>query len=244
LCSRGHRTAQEHFTQALELQGLLDLHGALECLTHAHEAEPGNAEVLTLASKMWTDHTYLPGMQRRDIMRCNERAIFLAKAAQAADSGYSLAHSAECISKGRLASFERNPKRMLELAKEAQEAAYRALECNAEDDIAHHLMGRWHVGMATLNVIVRQCIKYVFGTEFRPGTMEGALKSYRSAVAIRPDRVIHRIELARCLVAFGYKDEALRELKVSTTVIYPFIVNRTPLSISHLMLFTLNLHQN
>jgi hypothetical protein len=199
---------------AKNLQALLDMQGALTTLEHARLLEPNNAAVLALASKQWTDHTYLPGMLRADIVRCNEKAIELAKRSQLADESFSLAHAAECICKGRLATFERNPKRILTLAKEAQEAAYRAIKCNSDDDIAHHLIGRWHIGMAELNFVVKQFIKYVFGTQFRPGTLEGAREAYETAVRLRPDRLIHKVELARCLVAMQQTEEAMQLLLV------------------------------
>lgn len=81
-------------SRAQECQSNLDLKGALVILTRAHALEPHNAHVLTLAAKQWTDHTFLPGLKRKDMITCNERALALAKAAQQLDESYSLAHSA------------------------------------------------------------------------------------------------------------------------------------------------------
>lgn len=201
------------FEQARGHEERLDLRAAIAALESALVLEPANAPVLCLLSKQWTDHTFLEGLQPADVRAVNERAIHLARQAQASDPALSLAHCAECISKGRLATFEPNPRRKLQLAKEAQEAAYAALERDTADDIAHHLIGRWNVGMAGLNVFVRACIRYVFGTEFRPGTMEDALRCYEAAKALRPDRIIHRVELARCYEHFGQRDRALTELQ-------------------------------
>jgi tetratricopeptide (TPR) repeat protein len=103
---------------------------------------------------------------------------------------------------------------VLELAKEAQQAAFRAIECDRQDDIAHHLLGRFNYGMASLNIIVRQLIKVVFGSDFRSGTMDDALNYYQNAAALRPDRVIHRVELGRLFVNFGQYEDAIRELEV------------------------------
>ena len=44
----------------------------------------------------------------------------------------------------------------LKLAKEAQEAARTAVEMDAHNDLAHHLMGRWHFEMAQINFVLRQ----------------------------------------------------------------------------------------
>jgi hypothetical protein len=42
------------------------------------------------------------------------------------------------------------------LAKEAQEAARAAVELDPSNDLAHHLMGRWHFEMAQINFVLRQ----------------------------------------------------------------------------------------
>lgn len=121
---------------------------------------------------------------------------------------------AECIAKGRLATLHRNPVHVLELAKEAQGAAVRALKCDSEDDIAHHLMGRFNFGMASLNTVVRHLVSMVFGADFRSGTLLDALSCYQQSVLLRPDRVIHRVELGRVLVALGRLEDATSQLQV------------------------------
>lgn len=207
-------TAAALLQHALECQAALDLHGALLSLERARQLEPANAPVLALASKVWTDHTYLDDVSRGDIKRVNEKAIALARRAQAADGRYAPAHCAECVCKGRLAEFEERVKVKLALAKEAQDAAYRALERDQNDDFAHHLIGRWNKGMADLNFLVKQVIKHVFGTEFRPGTNEGARAAYEEAVRLRPDRLVHKVELARVLADMGQKQAAAALIQV------------------------------
>ena len=64
-----------------------------------------------------------------------------------ADPSCSLAHVACCVSKGRLTFFVDN-RRKVELAREARQAAYRALACDEDSDLAHHVLGRWHSEMA------------------------------------------------------------------------------------------------
>ena len=207
---------------ALECQEHLDLHGALVALERARRLDPDAAtlaQILALASKQWTDHTYLLTMSKDDIKRCNAKAVALARRAQAADPTFSLAHAAECISKGRLAEHDGGPKAKLKLGKEAQEAAYRALACDSDDDIAHHLIGRWNKMMADLPFVIKQCIKHVFGTELRPGTVANARAAYETAQRLRPDRPIHKIELARCHAAVGEKDAAIALIQVRASCV-------------------------
>lgn len=100
-------------------------------------------------------------------------------------------HMAACICRGRLALFSDN-KTKVRLAKEAQEAARTALQLEPGNDLAHHLMGRWHFEMAQINFVVRQLIRFVYGAALAPGTFEDALSEFRTAVQLNPTGLIHR----------------------------------------------------
>lgn len=78
------------------------------------------------------------------------------------------------------------------LAKEAQQCAYTAIECDPGSDVAHHLMGRWHYEMAQINVVLRTLVRIMYGTALAPGTRQDALASYRRAAQLAPGRLIHK----------------------------------------------------
>jgi hypothetical protein len=78
------------------------------------------------------------------------------------------------------------------LAKEAQEAARTAVQLDPSNDLAHHLMGRWHYEMAQINFVLRQLIRIVYGAALAPGTFEDALAEFQAAVALNPRKLIHR----------------------------------------------------
>jgi len=121
---------------------------------------------------------------------------------------------ASCVSRGRLALVSDN-KTKVRLAKEAQEAARTALRLDPHDDLAHHLMGRWHYEMAQLNFVVRQLIKLVYGAALAPGTFAEAADSFRAAAELNPGKLIHRVELGRTYLKLGRRAEAVRELEAS-----------------------------
>lgn len=98
---------------------------------------------------------------------------------------------ASCVSRGRLALFSDN-KTKVRLAKEAQEAARTALALEPGNDLAHHLMGRWHYEMAQINFVVRQLIRIVYGAALAPGRFEDALSEFEAAVGLNPGKLIHR----------------------------------------------------
>ena len=84
------------------------------------------------------------------------------------DGSIALPHIAACTSMGRLALLSDN-KTKVRLAHDAREEAVIALALEPGNDLAHHLMGRWHYEMANLNVVVRTLVRVMYGTSLAPG---------------------------------------------------------------------------
>lgn len=85
------------------------------------------------------------------------------------DGSAALPHIAACTSMGRLALLSDN-KTKVRLAHDAREEAVTALALEPSNDLAHHLMGRWHFEMANLNVVVRTLVRVMYGTALASGT--------------------------------------------------------------------------
>jgi hypothetical protein len=92
-------------------------------------------------------------------------------------------------------SVEESAHAQVRLAKEAREQAVIALEKEPEDDLAQHLMGRWHSEMANINGVVRALIRLMYGTDLATGTHADALCHYRRAAELNPARLVHRCAL-------------------------------------------------
>jgi tetratricopeptide (TPR) repeat protein len=69
--------------------------------------------------------------------------------------------------------------------------------------------------MAQINFVVRQLVRLVYGASLAPGTFPDALAEFEAAAALAPGRLIHRVELGRCLMRVGRKAEALEQLEAS-----------------------------
>jgi hypothetical protein len=66
--------------------------------------------------------------------------------------------------------------------------------------------------------IVRTLVRVMYGGALNPGTLQEAESLFRRAIAIRPKRLIHRVELGKLLVDRGRKDEARVELELAMTL--------------------------
>jgi len=191
----------------------LDVRAAVQCFEEASKLVPDNHEYLCMAAKQWTDLTF-----HHDVKTDKERRLVNNKAIEYSNKALELApdcahcYVASCVSKGRLALFSDN-KNKVRLAKEAQDAAAKALSMDPSLDLAHHLMGRWHYEMARVNSLVRTLVRIMYGTDLPPGTKEGALKCFEKAIKIAPNRLIHKVEAGRVLLDLGERERGVAFLE-------------------------------
>eukprot|EP00208_Stichococcus_sp_RCC1054_P007498 CAMPEP_0206135816 /NCGR_PEP_ID=MMETSP1473-20131121/1081_1 /ASSEMBLY_ACC=CAM_ASM_001109 /TAXON_ID=1461547 /ORGANISM="Stichococcus sp, Strain RCC1054" /LENGTH=413 /DNA_ID=CAMNT_0053527929 /DNA_START=227 /DNA_END=1469 /DNA_ORIENTATION=+ len=197
--------------RGLDRQRALDIQGAIAAFQEAHQHRPDNAYFLACLSKQWSDITFIPTTPRAEAKSCAEKGLALAEQAVEMAPDYALGHIAAGVGRGRLTFFVDN-RTKVELAAAARRDALAALEADPESDLAYHLLGRWHYEMAQLNFVVRTMIRVVFGTALAPGSHEEALDAFQRAVDLNPDRLIHRVELARSALRVGQTTRAVRQL--------------------------------
>ena len=81
-----------------------------------------------------------------------------------------------------------------------------------------HVLGRYEHQMAMLGRIVRLLVRAVYGGSLSPGTLENAEALFRRAIAVAPERLIHRVELGKLLLDVNRPEEALAELRLAVTL--------------------------
>jgi len=207
--------ARHLLVQGIKLEADLDIAGARSLYQEALQLDPTNPFILARVSKTWSDLSFAPGYPLADIPDANRRALEYAEKAIAADPNNSIGHIAACISMGRLALYTPSNKMKVKLAKDAQAAADLALKCNPCDDVAHHVNGRWHYEMAGINCVVRTVIRVMYGTALRDGSYQEAADSYKRAAELAPHRLIHRVELGRCMLKLGNYHVAKTEFEAA-----------------------------
>lgn len=201
--------------RGMEYERSLDVRAAVQCFEEAVKLSPGDLVCLCMAAKQWSDLTFY-----HDVATDRERQVVNLKALEYAERAISHhpdspgGYLGACISKGRLGLFMDN-RTKVKLAKEAREAAQTAINLGPDNDIAHHLMGRWHYEMSKLNVVVRTIVRVMYGTELQPGTKEDALKSYNKAIELAPERLVHKVEAGRVLLELGQKEDAKKILEAA-----------------------------
>jgi Tfp pilus assembly protein PilF len=127
-----------------------------------------------------------------------------------------LAHLAVAVAYGRMTDFEDN-RTKVENSRYVKAEAEKTLLLDPKNDFAYHVLGRWNYKVSTLNMMLKLIAKYVYGG-MPDASLEEAVRDFKKAIEIAPQRVIHHHELARTYVALGQLDDARKEWEKEITL--------------------------
>ena len=131
---------------------------------------------------------------RRDSLYAVGRTY--AERAIRADSTKAEGHYVLAMVLGRL-SRTKSSKERVRYAKIIYDEAERAVEINPEHDNAHHVLGAWNAEVKRLSGVQRFFAKTLFGGGFMSkANWPDAVSHLERAVAINPQHIYHRLELA------------------------------------------------
>jgi hypothetical protein len=105
------------------------------------------------------------------------------------------------------------------MSNEIRSLALRAVAADSTHDAAQHLLGRWHYEVMRLSGFERFIAKSILGgEEFGKASWSEAQRRLELAVTLAPERIYHRLVLARILVARKDKSGAAAELERIATL--------------------------
>ena len=147
---------------------------------------------------------------RRDSLYAVGRAY--AERAVRADSTQADGHYAVAMVLGRL-SRTKGSKERVRYAKIIYDEATRAVQINPNHNFAHHVLGAWNAEVERLSGFQRFFAKALFGGGFMSkANWDDAVAHLERAVAIRPDWIYHRLELAQIYTDVGAYTKAREQL--------------------------------
>ena len=136
----------------------------------------------------------LPGTEQSKLF---SRAEVLAGRALTADSLKPEGHFAVAATVGRNA-LTKGKKERIRRAKIVREEALRTLALDPTHDGAYHVLGRWNAEIMRLSGLSRFFAKRFLGAGiFSQASWEKAIANLQKAVELDPQRIYHRLELAR-----------------------------------------------
>ena len=130
-----------------------------------------------------------------------EKALAYAKRAVAADPGNAKAQLSVAICYGRLVSLV-GARTKVEYSRLIKEHAEIALKIDPTDSYAWHVLGVWNYEIAQMGGMTRAVVKVVYGG-MPAASNEEAIRLFRKAVELAPERVSHHAELGRAFLAQG-----------------------------------------
>jgi tetratricopeptide (TPR) repeat protein len=154
--------------------------------------------------------------KRRDSLYTVGRSF--AERAIRADSMGADGHYALAMVLGRL-SRTKGSKERVRYAKLIFDEATRAVTLNPNHDGAHHVLGAWNAEVKRLSGIQRFFAKALFGGGFMSvANWDDAVHHLERAVALNPEHIYHRLELAEVYVDVGQYTRAREQLTIIPTL--------------------------
>jgi tetratricopeptide (TPR) repeat protein len=125
----------------------------------------------------------------------------------------SKAHLYLSIAIGRVA-LDAGKKEQVRLSKEVKASVDRALELDPNDDIAWHVLGRWHRKMATLGWVQKKFANIFLGGIPKEASVDSSARCFEKAVAINPDHINHHLELGLTYEELKEKEKAIKQYEL------------------------------
>lgn len=123
------------------------------------------------------------------------------------DSTGSKGYLWKSIALGRVA-LDASKKEQVRMSKEIKQEVDKAIELDPNDDLAWHVLGRWHRKMATLGWIQRQFANAFLGGVPKDASVEEAVNCFQRAIDLNPGHINHYLELAITYEELDKKDLA------------------------------------
>lgn len=178
---------------------------ALRCYLPAEKAAPQNASLLVKIARQYVYRISRLETQAQKL-ESGRTALAYAERAVKADAKNCEAWLAVAIASGRLAQLQ-GVKEKVAASRRIKEAAEKAIQLDPGHDYGWHILGRWHQGIAGANRLILNVVGLVYG-EIPEASHEEAEACFKKALALRPDRLLHHIELGRTYAQMGRKEEA------------------------------------
>jgi tetratricopeptide (TPR) repeat protein len=127
-------------------------------------------------------------------------------------------HFALALVLGRL-SRTRGGKERVRFAKIIYDEAVRAIQLDPRHDGAWHILGMWNAEVKRLSGLTKFFAKSFFGASFMDlATWDHAVADMQRAVALNPQHIYHRLELAGVYLDVGETDSATVQLERIATL--------------------------
>ena len=100
----------------------------------------------------------------------------------------------------------------IKFSKDMKAQCETAIALDPRQDVGYYLLGRWHFGTANMNFLLKGLVRVIYGA-MPQASNEEAIKNFKQAIELAPNRIIHHRELAKAYEAVGETKLAASELE-------------------------------
>lgn len=180
---------------------------ALRYYLPAEKLDPQNLRLLVRISREYR-HLMSDAAQSDEKVRLGNIAIDYAKRAAALGPNDADAQLAVAISYGKLMPLA-GTKERIEACHVIKDAAEKVIKLDPQNDLAWHVLGRWHRVLAEVSSFKRVLAQAAYG-KLPASTFDEAATCFQKAIELNPNRLMHFIELGRVYSEMGKNAEAKR----------------------------------
>lgn len=183
---------------------------ALQHYLPAEKLEPRNVPLLLRIARQYR-HLMTDAPTNSEKLRLGGIALVYGKRAAALAPNDSEAQLSPAITYGKMLPLQ-GSKEQVDAAQRIKAGADRAIRLDPRNDVAWHVLGRWHQALANIGSAKRALGGIIYG-KLPTTTNEAAVACFDKAISINPNRLRHYIELGRTYAQMGKTTEAQRFIK-------------------------------
>jgi len=195
----------ELLRQADALDRKLEAAEALPIYQELEKDQPDNAALLLRIARQYR-HLLADAATKEEKLRLGHLALGYAERASALAPDDSEAQLSVAITLAKMHPFETS-KEQVEGSRRLKTYVDRALALDPQNDLAWHVLGRWHEGYADLSIVRRRIGEMLYG-KLPNSTNADAAECFQKALAANPHRLMHYIELGIVYAKMGQAAEA------------------------------------
>lgn len=183
---------------------------ALKCYLPAEKLEPKNVGILMRIARQYR-HLMTEADTNEMKLKLGKLSLVYALRGAALAPNDSEAQLSPAITYGKMLPFQ-GSKEQVAGTPLIKEAVDKALRIDPRNDVAWHVLGRWHQVLASIGTVKRTVGQLIYG-KLPMSTNEEAVACFNKALEINPRRLRHYVELGRTYAQMGKNAEAKRFLE-------------------------------
>lgn len=204
------QTASELIAEGDVHDAKLQTQEALKYFKMAEKLEPENAQLLVRLARQYR-HLMSDASGTDEKLRLGSIAVEYSRRAVALSPRDAETNLSEAISYGKVLPYLSSKERY-NASQVIKTSADRTIKLDPSSDLGWHILGRWNARLAGVGTATRAIASMLYG-KLPTTSYDDAIKCFKQAIALNPNRLMHYIELGCAYAETGKNSEARQCLK-------------------------------